>query len=194
MKKILLALFIALPFSGVFSQTFMHGVGVTVMGSSSNTFSNYVASGFTYSPRVNFIENENLSVSVGIPLTVAIAIGLGNDYYSTGGFYTDASSVGIVVNVPLVVNLNMGRGSTKENRQKFGYFFGGGLAFHHGDFIDDYSDDGTSTVNAFGPAANTGIRFGVGRKHKNIEVRFSYMKGLNESKPNIFGVAGLFNF
>ena len=53
---------------------------------------------------------------------------------------------------------------------------------------------GTRSLNTFGPAANAGVRFGVGRKHKNIEVRLSYMKGLNETKPNVFGIAGLFNF
>jgi hypothetical protein len=194
MKKIVLSLTLLLTLGTVFSQTFMHGAGVAILVSSAKNGNSSVADGFTYSPRFNFIENEKLSVSVGIPLTVAIAIGLNDGYYSGGGYYTDASSVGVVVNAPLIVNLNMGRGSTKENRQKFGYFFGAGMGFHHGDFIDDYSYDGTSSVNTFGPAGNAGMRFGVGRKHKNIEVRFSYMKGLNENKPNIFGVAGLFNF
>lgn len=94
----------------------------------------------------------------------------------------------------------MGRGSTKENRKKIGYFVGAGFGYHHGDFLTDAYDQNTGTYvnsyssNTFGPAANAGIRLGVGRQHKNIEVRLSYMKGINESKPNIFGVAGAFNF
>jgi hypothetical protein len=61
--------------------------------------------------------------------------------------------------------------------------------------VDDYNNGVIArSSNTFGPDANAGLRFGVGRKHRNIEVRFSYMKGLNEDKPNIFGVAGLFNF
>ena len=94
----------------------------------------------------------------------------------------------------------MGRGSTKENRDKFGYFVGAGFGYHHGDFISTYIDaygyDETisESINVFGPAANAGLRFGVGRKHQNIEVRFSYMKGLNDKKPNIFGVGCAFNF
>ncbi len=193
MKKIVLSLSLLCSLNIAFSQSFMHGAGIAVLVNTANNSNTYVAEGLTYSPRFNFIENENLSVSVGIPLTLAIAVGISDNYdYYSGTYY--GSSVGLVVNAPLIVNLNMGRGSTKENRQKFGYFFGAGPAFHHGDFIDDYSNDGTSTVNAFGAAANAGMRFGVGRKHKNIEVRFSYMKGLNENKPNVFGVAGLFNF
>ena len=52
----------------------------------------------------------------------------------------------------------------------------------------------TKSTNAYGPAANAGFRLGVGRAHKNIEVRFSYMKGINEDKPNVYGVGALFNF
>ncbi len=189
MKKILLTLFIALPFTAVFSQTFMHGVGITVMGSSSRTFGDYVASGFTYSPRVNFVENDKMSVAVGIPLTLGSSVS--SDYYSDYG-----ESSGFVLNVPVIVSLNMGRGSTKENRQKFGYFFGAGFAYNFEDFTEAYlfSTSESRTTNAVGPAANGGVRFGVGKRHKNIEVRLSYMKGITNHKPSIFGVAGLFNF
>lgn len=97
------------------------------------------------------------------------------------------------------MNLNMGRGSTKENRQKFGYFFGAGYGFNHGSFIGtaDYDQSvnlTSSNENNFGPTANAGLRFGVGRKHKNIELKFSYFKGLNDKNPNIFGIVDLYNF
>ena len=94
----------------------------------------------------------------------------------------------------------MGRGSTKENRKRYGYFLGAGYGYHHGDFLTDTYDPVTSSYinsyssNTFGPAANAGVRIGVGKKHKNIEIRLSYLKGLNESKPNVFGLAGAFNF
>ena len=194
MKRIFLSFVLLFLMNAVFSQTFMHGAGITVLGSS--TGGNFSAGeGFTYSPRFNFIETENMSVSVGIPLSLGISFST-NTYSSTYYGNEDPTSVGLVLNMPLIVNLNMGRGSTKDNRQKFGYFVGAGFGYHHGDFIEeDYSGDtyGKST-NTFGPAANAGLRFGVGRQHKNIEVRFSYMKGLNDEKLNIFGIGCLFNF
>jgi len=198
MKKIILSLAVFLSLTNAFSQSFMHGAGLTVMGATHTRYSNDFSygEGFTYSPRFNFLETDALSVSVGIPLSIAVSASesLQNQY----GDYT--SSVGILFNIPLIVNLNMGRGSTKDNRQKFGYFVGAGFGYQHGDYLSDYYDYNTNTtssgysVNTYGPAANAGVRIGVGRKHKNVEIKLSYMKGLNETKQDIFGLACLFNF
>lgn len=195
----MMALFLIVKTS--FCQSFMHGVGITAIGTNQGrTSKNSVemGGGFAYSPRMNFYQNENLSVSVGIPLSLGISASTSSttDQY---GDYT--SAVGIWFNLPVIVNLNMERGSTKSNRKKFGYFVGAGFAYHHGDFVTDgiydpVTDTYTETYssNAFGPAGNAGVRLGVGKKHKNIEIKLSFMKALNETKPNIFGLAGLFNF
>lgn len=199
MKKTILSFALFFTLSTAFCQTFMHGVGITVLGSSTGGNFSY-GEGFTYSPRVNFVETEKLSLSAGIPLSIAVSASTSSTYDAYYGYYNDNISVGFVINAPLIINLNMGRGSTKENTQKFGYFFGAGFGYHHGDFLVDETDSygynfvGSRSLNTFGPAGNAGMRFGVGRKHKNIEVRFSYMKGLNDTKPNVFGIAGLFNF
>lgn len=197
MKKIILSFALFLFISTTFSQSFMHGAGITILGGYTNGGDFTYAEGFTYSPRFNFLETEKLSVSVGIPLSLGISASTVDSYnsYSNSFNYT----IGFVLNLPVIVNLNMGRGSTKDNREKFGYFVGAGYGYHHGSFIGtaDYDQNGnltSSNENNFGPAANAGLRFGVGRKHKNIELRFSYLKGLNDKKPNIFGIAGLFNF
>lgn len=202
MKKIFLSVALAFVLSNTFSQTFMHGAGITIIGSTTGQGSNSdigIGEGFTYFPRFNFVETEALSVSVGVPLVVGIST-VTSTSYDPYGYGYDNSSVGFVLNAPLIINLNMGRGSTKENTQKFGYFVGAGFGFHHGDFISDMYDPNTGdyigsySSNTYGPAANGGVRIGVGRKHKNIEIRLSYMKGLNENKPNVFGIAGAFNF
>ncbi len=200
MRKIILSFCLLMLAGSSFSQSFMHGAGITIMGSTTGEGSSSdigFGEGFTYTPRFNFFETEKLSVSVSIPLTVGISAST-SSYDSYGN---DNSSVGFLLNVPVIVSLNMGRGSSKENRQKFGYFFGAGFGYHHGDFLtDEIYDPGTGTYsnsyssNTYGPAANGGVRMGVGRKYKNIEVRLSYMKGINENKPNIFAVACLFNF
>jgi len=201
MKKIILflALFFTLNLS--FAQSFMHGVGISVIGSTTGEGGNSdigFGEGFTYTPRFNFFETEALSVSVSVPLMFGISATTSTSYDQYGSY--DNSSVGFIANIPVIVSLNLGRGSSKDNRSKMGYFIGAGYGYHHGDFIGDNYDAATDTYttsyssNTFGPAANAGIRIGVGRKHKNIEVRLSYMKGLNEHKPNMFGIAGLFNF
>ena len=204
MKKIILSAALLLSISTSFCQTFMHGAGITIIGSTTAQGSNSdigIGEGFTYFPRVNFVETEALSVSVGIPLVVGISATSTGSYDYYGNSYGNSnSSIGFVLNAPLIINLNMGRGSTKENRKRYGYFLGAGYGYHHGDFLTDTYDPVTRsyinsyTSNTFGPAANAGIRIGVGKKHKNIEIRLSYLKGLSESKPNVFGLAGAFNF
>ncbi len=200
MRKIILVLILAIITNVSFSQSFMHGAGITIFGSTTGEGSSSdigFGEGFTYTPRFNFFETDKLSVSVSIPLSVGITAS--TTKYDQYGDQT--SAIGFLLNVPVIVGLNMGRGSSKVNRQKFGYFFGAGFGYHHGDVITseviDYNNGTFSnsyTSNTFGPAANAGVRMGVGKKYKNIEVRLSYMKGMNEKKPNIFAVACLFNF
>src|SRR5437868_14490855 len=99
----------------------MHEAGITVLGSSTGGKFSY-GEGFTYSARVNFVETEQLSVSAGIPLSIAVSASTYSTYDTYYGYYNDNVSVGFVINAPLIISLNMGRGSTKENRKKFGYF------------------------------------------------------------------------
>ena len=193
MKKITLSIISLFISSIVFCQTFMHGAGITVLVGSAKGGDVSVAEGLTYYPRFNFLENETLSVSAGIPITLGISASYSVNYGS-GGF-SENSSIGFVVNAPLMINLNVGRGSTKENESRYGYFAGAGFGYHHGDFITvENGYNNSKSTNTFGPAANAGFRIGVGSRHRNIEVRFSYMKGINEDKPNIFGIGALFNF
>ena len=199
MKKVILSIALFCIVHTTFSQSFMHGAGITILGGYTNGGDFTFAEGLTYSPRFNFLETEKLSVSVGVPLSAGISATTSTTYDYNGYSYNDgSSSVSFVLNLPVIINLNMGRGSTKENRQKFGYFFGAGFGYNHGNFIgtSDYSQNGltSSSDDNFGPVANGGLRFGVGRKHKNVELKFSYFKGINDKKPNIFGIAGLFNF
>lgn len=198
MKRIFFVCLLSLFSNYIFSQTFMHGAGITIIGSTTGQGSNSdvgLGEGFTYFPRINFIETENLSVSAGIPLCAGISATTSYDVYG------NSSGIGFVLNAPLIINLNFGRGSTRENRNRYGYFFGAGFGYHHDKFLtSSYYDPATNSYvdsynsNTYGPAANAGFRIGVGRQHKNIEIRLSYMKGINESRPNVMGLAAAFNF
>ena len=200
MKKFALIAALFLILNKTFSQTFLHGAGITLIGSTTAQGSNSdigLGEGFTYFPRINFVETQRLSISVGIPLCVGVSATSSYDSYG----YGNSSEIGFVLNAPLIINLNMGRGSTKENRKRYGYFVGAGFGYHHDNFLtssrynpvtNSYIDRYTS--NTYGPAGNAGFRIGVGKQHKNIEIRLSYMKGINESKPNVMGLAAAFNF
>ena len=199
MKAFIVTLVLFFTTVTVLGQSFMHGAGLTIFVVSPRNGDVSFGEGFTYFPRFNFVETEALSLSAGIPLTVGLTV-TSSFYYSSNGGYSDDGSVGFVVNAPFIINLNIGRGSTMDNTDKMGYFLGGGYGFHHGDFITietdsyGYTNEVYKSANIYGPAANAGFRIGVGRKHRNIEVRFSYMKGMNENKPDIFGGGALFNF
>jgi hypothetical protein len=196
MKKFVLSLLVCCSSVVAFSQSFMHGAGITIMVGTASGGKASVAGGVTYAPRFNFMETESLSLSVGLPFSAGIN---GSYTYSTYG--GEENTIGFLLNAPLMLNLNVGAGSTKENESRFGFFVGGGFGYHHSDFNIDVTDEygyayeDSKSINTFGPTGNAGIRIAVGSHQKNIEVRFSYMKGLEEVyKPNIFGVAALFNF
>jgi len=185
MKGFIVSLVLFFTTVTALGQSFMHGAGFTMFVVSPRNGDVSVGEGFTYFPRFNFLETEALSLSAGIPLSVGLTVS-SSLYYSSNGYYDDGS-VGFIVNAPFITD-------------KMGYFIGAGYGFHHGDFIITETDsygypyDSFKSSNVYGPAANAGFRIGVGRKHRNIEVRFSYMKGTNEDKPDIFGGGALFNF
>jgi hypothetical protein len=197
MKKNLLLLLMCFSFSFAFSQSFLHGVGVSINAVKIKHADVSAFGGVTYSPRINFLETESLALSAGIPISVGLS---GNYYYnSMDGYASEENALRFMFNAPLIINLNVGAGSTKENESRFGFFIGGGFGYHYGDFnvikTDEYNEyQEQATLSTYGPAANAGIRIAVGSHQKNIETRLSYMKGINDRKPSIFGMAALFNF
>lgn len=199
MKKYTLLVLFFLPVTFAFSQTFSHGVGVAVFVTTAKGGNAAVAEGVTYSPRYNFLENEDFSLSVGVPLSVGISGSYSSNYNSSTGSTTD-NTLGFMANIPLIVNFNFGAGSTPDNESRFGFYIGGGAGYHYGkynvDTTDSYGDDYTyqATIKGFGPAGNVGVRFAVGRGTHNVEARLTYMKAMDNSKANIFGMGALFNF
>ena len=190
MKKLLIV-FSMLAFAQVgFSQSFINGVGVCVFATGGSNFNTFITGGFTYSPRVNVSESDNSSVSIGLPLSIGLS-------YSSNSV-SGTASASAMVNAPLVVNYNIGCGSSRVNESRFGFFAGGGFGYHLAAYADSYSNgnnaDGSTTVNSYGPVGNLGIRLGVGRGSHNIEIKGSFMKGLDITKANIISGACIFNF
>lgn len=195
MKKLTFAAIACLFTLCSYSQTFMHGAGAGVYVVKADNRDAEASGTLIYSPRLNITETEEMAVSIGIPLTFGFS---GSYNYSSNN--GSSGTLGFMFNAPLMVNLNMGRGSTKENERGFGYFVGAGFGYHYTTFtnmVEDsyYGDSNNSgSYSAYGPAANAGVRFGVGNSHKNIELLLQYMKGIDDSRANIFGLSALFNF
>lgn len=203
MKRIALSLFIIISAFSASSQSFMHGAGIGFLASDppSPYVNTKVFATLHYYPQVAFLENESFSVSAGIPFTVGLTGTYNASYSSRGDSYEENTLLGLI-QIPLMVNFNGGAGSSKQNEQRFGYFIGGGFGYHSTG-IDDLTitDEWGNEVDSkkyyskgFGPSGNAGIRFAVGSKQKSIEVRFSYMKGLKDFKPAMYGLNAAFNF
>jgi len=198
MKKHILLSFLLIILAGTTSaQKFMHGVGTGVFINSGTGIHNSVPTILTYSPRINMVDRENFSVSVGLPFSV----GFGSDYnlYSQNGSTEINSATTFAINVPLICNVNLGAGASKSSTKRTGFFAGAGFAYQYGSYVSRLYNNTTSeyvkfNADAWGPAANIGIRFAVGRKQKNIEARVSYMGSVTEHKISAIGIAALFNF
>ncbi len=197
MKKCLLVCMVTiLATAGASAQSFMHGAGLNVFVATAPNGKAAVNGGVSYSPRFNFIEQEDMSVSVGLPFTAGVSGSYSANYNSQYGS-SSSNTLSFMFNAPLLVNLNMGAGSTKESESRFGYFVGAGFGYHYGSYnisdILNYEETSTK-FSTIGPVGNAGVRFGVGSGSHNIEVRLQYMKGINDVKPNIFSAGAAFNF
>lgn len=198
MKKTFTVIFFTIAMYTGYSQSFMHGAGVGVFVADAPLTDVAVGGMLTYSPRFNFMENESLSLSLGVPMSIGFSGSYSVSYSSYYGS-SEENTLRFMFNAPLILNLNVGAGSTKENEQRFGFFVGGGFGYHYGSYakevkVDDYVDYEEGYGNSYGPAGNIGARFAVGSHQKTIEARLSYMKAVSESKISLFGVAALFNF
>lgn len=185
------------------AQRFYHGAGLGAVVSKPGVGSieAKVFATLHYYPQVSFFEAETFSVSVGIPFTV----GFSGSYNGSVGRRIDSQKDNTLfglVQIPLMLNFNNGAGSSKDNEQAYGYFFGGGFGYHSTGIdavlvTDELGNEiGTKKIysKGFAPTANAGARFLVGSSGRNIEIRVFYMKGLKDWKPSMFGANAAFNF
>jgi hypothetical protein len=187
-KKYILSA-IALSLSGfAFSQTFMQGLGVNLVMQSLPGYSVKPVVGIIYSPKFNFFEKDHSSLSVGLPVSLAYA---GN--YNTQAGIENNTTFGWMLDAPLMINYNYGAGSNKKDTGKFGFFVGIGYGYHSNPFTDNSGDDVAYVESGFGPVFNTGVRISKDRHH-TFELRFSYMKAMDVSKSDIFGIGAIFNW
>lgn len=195
MKKLFLLAAVCFTASTSFSQTFRHGAGVGYSVDAVENADTRVGVILMYVPRIDFLETSRTSFSVALPITVGASVS--GVYSSSYGSSTEAN---VHVNVPVMLNFNMGAGSSRQNHSRFGGFFGGGFGFHtsassdEGVVYDYYGNPTYTDGTSVGPAANGGFRIGFGQKGKNIEIRLAYFHGLTNYEPRFFTMGCLFNF
>ena len=198
MKKIFLFASFVFTTALAGAQTFLHGAGTGFSVTTMKNAETAVFGTLMYNPRFTLTETESSSLTIGLPLTFGFA-----GEYSYSSYYGEQSDLRYVLNAPLILNMNWGAGSSKITEDRFGFFVGGGFGINTGNFVVEetivdggfeYISYGKQTVTTYGPAANAGVRFGVGNKTKNIEILLSYMKGINDNKPNSYALQAAFNF
>lgn len=195
MKKIMLLALICMASLSTFSQSFRNGLGVSVFSGKPDGLDSKVMGAITWSPYLSFMEKDNLSLSVGLPLSM----GLSGTYNSRAD--ESENTLSFMFNAPLMLNFNMGAGSSRKNEDRFGWFVGGGFGYHYQTGLDEIEIDENGDYHTVGgekstvgPVANAGVRIGVGSSSHNIEIKASYMKGVSGSKASIIGVGCFFNF
>ena len=181
MKKVIL--FVSIVLSCSISQaqfSFSYGLGVFLSGGKAEKeygqgkLLNY---GVTAHPSFNITENESSSISISAPIT----LGMTGSVNSREGASENAS---FLLNAPLMIDYNAGAGSSSESTEGFGFFGGLGYGYHTGASVAFGSASGT------GPIANAGVRYGLRlwKEDQIISLRFSFMKGMNTNKTDVFGI------
>jgi hypothetical protein len=178
--------------TAIFAQAFMQSAGVnfSIMTAKIATASNrYTATvsfaNLTYFPKFTVTESENSSVSIGIP--VGLGIGIASDVL--GG----ETTVYYGVDLPLAVDFNMGRKSTNENEDGFGWYIGSGFGYTLTNWTDGSS---TEKLNSYGPLFRAGVRFTAGSDHPEwaTTVGLSFKPGLESTKFKTFGIGVFIDF
>ncbi|WPQ61554.1 hypothetical protein SIO70_24650 [Chitinophaga sancti] len=199
MKKVLLLATVALScMQSSFAQHFKNGFGAGISVEDAQYMDTKVNFTFTYSPALFFAEQENTSFSVGIPISFGVNGGYSSDAYD-GYYYNSTSSIGFMLDIPVILNFNYGAGAVKGGHKKWGFFAGAGYGYHlstdeYSNYYDDNGNYKTSDNSTLGVTGNAGFRIGMGhRRRHNLEIKFTYMKGLTSYRPNVYGVNCIFN-
>jgi hypothetical protein len=174
------------------ARRFTVGTGIKIMLTAVSEKSTVVSLGFTFSPRYIFNRKPNAYLSLGLPFTIGFSpVNIQTE--NTPDDY--GPHLGILLDLPLVLNYNHEWGSVLTGGSRFGYFTGAGAAYH----LNDYSvAKGTVTtidhINGFGPVINAGIRYSFTKyRVTNLELKFSYLKMIVSSRPNIYGISLIIN-
>lgn len=198
MKKLLLFAAACITCASAFSQSFHQGVALGFYLERMDHVDQLVGSAITYKPEMNFVEVKNLSLSVAVPLSVGYAENYKGYYYNDEKSFGAASS--LMVNVPVMVNLNLWGGSSKnKSKEHVGVFLGAGYGFHY--VTETTAHDGYGLIvdshaggHSFGMALNAGVRIVVGHSYRSLDLSVSSYSGNDRYNNKSLGIGAMFNF
>jgi hypothetical protein len=173
-----------------FSQSFMHSGGVNLFvlhAKINNPTEKYTFDMFlthlSYFPRIILTKSEKSSVSLGSPLGAGIGI------INNAG--NGPSGVVGGVDLPLVVDYNIGCKSSPENDEDFGVYLGAGFGYMHTNWTDNVSNSASS----YGPLVRAGLRVRFDPDQRSaMTLGIFYKYGLEKLKFKTFGVNVMVDF
>ena len=187
-KKYNLAYFDTLQYRGSQNHIIRIGTGINNTLQPVSGYPVVYSFGFVASLRYLFAQKENSYLSLGTPITLGFS--------GTGDSLSRNPHAGIMLDLPLIFNYNHPFGSLEHGGSRFEYFAGGGAAYHYNHYsVSENPEVPLQQMNGFGPVGNAGIRYYFSRyRIKNFELKFSYMKMIVKSRPDIFGITFIVNF
>lgn len=133
-----------------------------------------------YAPRYNFTELSDFA-----SLSIGTHVGIGFDFIGSDNVKSLFN-----IQVPAVIELNIGNCATPDHNDPLGFFIGGGVSYNYSNLKYEFTSE---TQNSFGPYANIGIRFSpfMDYYEEVFEVsgsgfRVGYLYDISSNKQNSF--------
>jgi len=135
-------------------------------------------------PKYNIVEGDAGAVSLGFPLTLGMS---GSVNSRSGG------SISLTADLPLMLDYNVGAGSTRDSEAGVGAFAGAGFGYTYTNQVYDYyvngSIYGSDNIKgkSYGPMVHGGIKLNINQKV--YFVRAFYRVGIEREKYRLYGAA-----
>ncbi len=125
-------------------------------------------------PRFNLKDfNENFSLSISAP----ISIGIGSSYSAAADELVVKGTEGFgSIQIPLLLKLNLGNGSTYTTQKDFGFSAGAGFEMNKVGIISSSSSANSYNKAFVLPCISTGFTFMRGNSPMEINIKYSFGK------------------
>lgn len=144
--------------------SFSHAVGISYF-----VAGDAMSPAFNYSPRLNVVEMGDATISIGTHLNGWIVFNS-----------RTPSSNALVLDAPLLAELNLGHAAHPDAYSDFGGFIGVGYGV-------SLVGGGNGANAAMGPVANIGVRMYV--SDQPCGLRLSYLYSTNDEGADVFGIS-----
>lgn len=189
----LIVLAVAVLLSTTMKAQFHHAIGASYLSAKGKVPSNatpgterpkFVGYGLHYYTRYDVKSTENSTISVGLPISTGV-----------GGHIDpeDGGSIGVLADVAVTADYNVGAGSSEDNEAGFGGFIGVGFGYTYSNYIDTEYEPGLGAYydkikgNSYGPLLHGGVRAKIG--NLLFFFRGFYKVGLESAKFKSFGIS-----